>query len=151
MDNLDRKILSCLQKDSKQTIKELSEKVGLSPTPIHERIKKLEKNGTIESYVAIVNRKALDLELMAFCNVSLKEHNKEYVTKFEEEVLEFAEVAECFHTAGTFDYILKIFVEDMEAYQRFIVNKLAASAYIGKVDSSFVMTEVKSTTRLPLE
>ena len=151
MDSFDKRIIYELQKDSKQTVKELASKVGLSPTPVHERVKKLERNGTISSYVALVKPVAVGLNLLAFCNVTLTQHRKEYLIRFEEEVILFKEVVECFHTAGNFDYILKIHVRDMEAYQSFIVNELADFEFIGKVESSFVMTTVKASTELPIE
>jgi len=150
LDSFDKKILKELQKNSKLTIKELSDKVGLSQTPVHERIKKLERTGIILSYVAIVNPEKIGLNLMVYCNVSLKQHSQKYLLRFQEEVLKFPEVVECYHTAGTFDYLLKIVVSDMSAYQHFIVNDLAAFEYIGTVQSSFVMTNVKSSTELPV-
>ncbi len=150
LDLFDRKILNELQANSKLTIKEMADKIGLSQTPVHERIKKLERAGVIQNYTALLDPKMLGLNLMAFCNVSLKQHSQEYLLRFEQEVLSFSEVVECYHTAGTFDYLLKIIVADMSDYQHFIVNELAAFEYIGKVQSSFVMTRVKSSTSYPL-
>ena len=150
LDQFDRMLLQELQENSKLTIKELAGRIGLSPTPVHERIKKLERMDIIIRYAAVVNPKEVGLQLTAFCNVSLKQHSQDYLLRFQEEVLRFKEVVECYHTAGSFDYLLKIMVPDMAAYQHFIVNELAAFAYIGKVESSFVMTEVKSFGGLPI-
>lgn len=150
LDQLDRRILSLLQENAKYTIKELSDKVGLSPTPVHERIKKLERLKVITGYHAKIDPAAVGLDLLVFCNVSLKQHSQEYLLRFEDEVLHFKEVLECFHTAGSFDYLLKIRVRDMSAYQDFIVNRLAVFEYIGKVESSFVMTVVQSSEALKL-
>lgn len=148
LDSYDHRILEALQRDCKLTVKELAQQVGLSATPVHERVKKLERSGVIRAYVALLDPGSIGLNLCAFCNVSLKQHSQEYLIRFEQEVLQFREVLECYHTAGGFDYLLKILVSDMGAYQDFLVNRLAAFEYIGKVQSSFVMTEVKHSTAL---
>ncbi|MBK8705174.1 MAG: Lrp/AsnC family transcriptional regulator [Saprospiraceae bacterium] len=148
LDPTDLRILNLLQEDAHLTNKEIAAQLGLTTTPVFERVKRLEEEGYISKYVALVDRAKLDYALAAFCNVQLKEHARSYLKQFEDEVRSLREVIECYHIAGMFDYLLKVVVKDMNAYQDFIVNKLAALNNIGNVQSSFVMTEVKYSTRL---
>ncbi len=148
LDPIDLRILDLLQEDAKLTNKEIAAQLGMSTTPVYERIKKLEEKGYISQYVALVDRKKLGFPLVAFCNVSLKEHSNKYLKIFEREVLSLNEVIECYHIAGAFDYLLKVLAQDMGTYQDFIVNKLAKLENIGNVQSSFVMTEVKYSTKI---
>ncbi|AXT50045.1 Lrp/AsnC family transcriptional regulator [Aquimarina sp. BL5] len=150
MDKIDRSILNLLQKDGKITIKEIAERLSLTTTPIFERVKKLEREGYIKSYKAILDRKKAGLQLMVFCNVTLNLHQTDYLKKFEKDIQQFPEVVECYHVAGMFDYLIKIYAEDMESYQHFLSNKLASLENISKVQSSFVMTEVKDFSFLPI-
>ncbi|WP_109301173.1 Lrp/AsnC family transcriptional regulator [Aquimarina sp. AU474] len=150
MDSIDRSILHLLQKNGKITIKEIAERLLLSTTPIFERVKKLERDGYIKSYKAILDRKKVGLQLMAFCNITLNLHQKDFIKKFEKDIQQFPEVVECYHVAGMFDYLIKIYAEDMERYQDFLSNKLASLDNISKVQSSFVMTEVKDFSYLPI-
>ena len=142
-DPFDVAILQEVQKNAKITIKDLSEKINLSPTPTFERLKKLEKEGYITGYHAKLDIKKLGLSLMVMCNVSLKNHQKDIIEKFQEEIIRFDEVKECYHIAGMYDYLLKIIVKDMDAYQQFVSKKLASLENIGNVQSSFVMIELK--------
>lgn len=151
LDTIDKQILKLLQKNGKYTIKELATKLNLTSTPIFERIKRLEKDGYIESYKAILNRKKIGLSLLVFSNITLKSHEATYISKFEKDILQFDEVVECYHTAGVYDYLIKVMVKDMDEYQTFVAKKLASIENIGQVQSAFVMTEVKSTTNLPVQ
>ncbi len=150
MDKIDQSILLLLQKNGKITIKEIAERLNLTTTPIFERVKKLERDGYIKSYKAILDRKKAGLQLIAFCNITLNLHQKDFIKKFEKDILQFPEVVECYHVAGMFDYLIKIYAKDMEQYQRFLSNKLASLENISKVQSSFVMTEVKDFSYLPI-
>lgn len=150
LNQVDIKILSYIQKDCTLTNKEVADRVNLTPTPVHERIKRLEKEGYIKKYVALLDNKKLHKALIAFCSVSLKEHTKPIIKKFEKEVLSFPMVTECYNTTGNFDYLLKIVVSDMEEYQDFIVNKLASLSNIGNTYTTFILSEVKVSTEVPL-
>ncbi|MDZ4705309.1 MAG: Lrp/AsnC family transcriptional regulator [Saprospiraceae bacterium] len=130
--------------------KEVAAQLNMTTTPVYERIKRMEEDGYIRKYVALADKDKLGLSLLAFCNVSLKEHARDALLNFEEQVRDLPEVIECYHIAGLFDYLLKVVVTDMAAYQHFIVNKLAAFDNIGNVQSMFVMTEIKYSTRLPV-
>ncbi len=150
IDQTDKSILDLLQKDGKITFKEVANKLNLTTTPVYERIKRLEREGYIKSYKAIIDRKKIGLNLMVFCNVSLKEHQATFLAQFEKDIKMHPEVISCYHIAGMYDYLIKISVENMDVYQDFIANKLANIKNIARVQSSFVMTEVKSTVDLPL-
>ncbi|MCG8328942.1 MAG: Lrp/AsnC family transcriptional regulator [Chitinophagales bacterium] len=151
IDATDKRILNLLQENAKYTIKEIASQLGMSTTPVYERIKRLEDQAYITSYTAIIDKKKLGYKLVAFCNVQLKEHAQEYLIRFESEAWKLEEVVECYHIAGMYDYLLKIVISDMEAYQNFIVNKLAKLQNIGNVQSAFVMSEIKNSTVLVLE
>lgn len=145
-DAIDRKLLKLLQTDSKQTTKELSLKLNLSVTAVYERIKKLEKEGIISKYVALVNRNKIDKGFVVFCHLKLLQHTKEFISQFEKEVVQLNEVLECFHVSGDYDYILKVCVKDMEEYREFMVTKLTTLQHIGSTHSTFMIGEVKNTT-----
>ena len=123
-DAIDTKLIELLQLDSKQTNKELSNKLNLSITAVYERIKKLENNGVIDKYVALINKEKIDKAFIAFCHIKLMQHSQEFVTKFEKEVVKIDEVVECYHISGDYDYLLKVHVKDMEAFREFMVKKL---------------------------
>jgi len=150
IDSTDKLILALLQNDGKITFKEIASQLNLTTTPVYERIKRLEREGYIKSYKAILDRKKIGLNLLVFCNISLKEHQASYLSQFEKDIKKFNEVIACYHIAGMYDYLIKISVEDMDVYQYFIANKLANIKNIARVQSSFVMTEVKSAIDLPL-
>jgi Lrp/AsnC family leucine-responsive transcriptional regulator len=148
MDSIDKKLLQLLQTDSKKTTKELSLKLNLSVTAVYERIKKLEREGIIDKYVVLVNRSKVDKGFVVFCHIKLIQHTKEFLTKFESEVVKLSEILECHHVSGDYDYILKIAVKDMEAYREFLVTKLTTLEHIGSTHSTFMISEVKNTTVL---
>ncbi|WP_299666252.1 Lrp/AsnC family transcriptional regulator [uncultured Polaribacter sp.] len=148
LDSTDKKLINLLQRDSKQTTKQLSLQLNLSVTAVYERIKKLEHQKVIEKYVAIINKNKIEKSFLVFCHVKLIQHSKEYVTTFEREILKLEEVSECFHVSGDYDYILKIYVKDMEEYRSFMVTKLTAIKYIGSTHSTFAIEQVKNTTAI---
>ena len=150
MDAIDKKLLGLLQNDTKKTTKELSGFLNLSVTAVYERIKKLEREGVISKYVAILDRNKVEKAFVVFCHIKLIQHTKDFVTTFESEVVKLNEVLECFHVSGDYDYILKVCVKDMEAYREFIVTKLTALQHIGSTQSSFMIGEVKNSTAFTL-
>jgi len=149
-DAIDNNLLELLQEDCKQTNKELSNKLMLSVTAVYERIKKLEKAGVIKKYVALINKEKINKSFVVFCSIKLVQHSKDYVIKFEREVAKLSEVVECYHISGDYDYLLKILVEDMEAYREFMVKKLTSIDHIGSTHSAFMINEVKYTTAINL-
>jgi len=150
LDDTDKKILTLLQENSKINIKELAVKTGLTQTPVYERIKRLEKTGIIQKYVAVLNKEKVGYHVEVFCQVTLLVHSKELITKFETAINKMEEVIECFHVAGNYDYLLKIIVKDMKNYQNFLKNKLSVLASVRNVQSTFVMTSTKNNSILPL-
>ena len=146
VDATDKKLLFLLQSDCKKTTKELSLQLNLSVTAVYERIKKLEREGIIDKYVVLVNRSKVEKGFVVFCHLKLIQHTKEFISKFESQVVQLKEVLECHHVSGDYDYILKIVVKDMEAYREFLVTKLTTLEHIGSTHSTFMISEVKNTT-----
>lgn len=146
LDVTDKKLLQLLQTDSKQTTKELSLKLNLSVTAVYERIKKLERDGIIDKYVVLLDKLKVEKGFVVFCHLKLIQHTKEFLTKFESQVVQLKEVLECYHVSGDYDYILKIVVKDMQAYRSFLVTKLTTLEHIGSTQSTFMISEVKNTT-----
>jgi Lrp/AsnC family leucine-responsive transcriptional regulator len=153
MENLDKTditLLNLLQENSLLTTRELAQKLHLTSTPVHERIKRLEREGYIKKYVALLDPQKLNKGLTVFCYVSLKQHEKAIGHKFVKDVLSLKEVTECYNVSGEYDFMLKILVKDMPEYQNFIFNQLGAIENIGNTQSMFVMGEIKHTTALPI-
>lgn len=150
LDDLDIRLLKLLQKDSTLTTKELANKLNLTPTPVHERIKRLERDGYVKKYVALLDNHKLNKGLVVFCNVTLKQHEKGIGKKFVSDIVSLKEVTECYNVSGQYDFMLKVMVKDMPEYQNFIMNKLASIENIGSTHSVFVMGEIKNSTELPL-
>lgn len=150
LDPTDRAILHLLQEDAFLTNKEIAARLDLTTTPVFERVKRLEREGYIRRYSALLDRRKIGLSLLVYCDVALKEHNRDFLLRFEESVVRLPEVLECHHVTGEYDYVLKVVARDMDDYQRFIKEKLAALENIGRVQSHFVMTEVKNSTVLPV-
>jgi DNA-binding Lrp family transcriptional regulator len=148
IDEKDKAILQLLQENAKLTVREIAYQVHLSPTPVHERIKRMEDSGVIRQYAALVDHSKVKKGLMVICYVSLKEHNKRSGAKFIKTMNELREVIECYNISGEFDFMLKVAVENMDAYYDFHVNKLSQLENIGQVQSTFVMSVIKQTHQL---
>lgn len=149
-DEIDIKLLGMLQNNAKLTTKEYANNLSLSVTDVYERIKRLEKTGVITKYVALVDKKKINKSHVVICHVKLAQHNKEFLMQFEREVLKLKEVVDCYHISGDYDYILKIYVSDMEAYREFMVTKLTTIQHIGSTQSAFVIKELKNTTAVAI-
>lgn len=150
LDRTDILILRELQKDAKLTTKELAAKVNLSPSPTFERQKRLEREGYIQKYVAVVDPVKVGNGIMVLCNVSLKHHSKEYSRQFTSVIAEIDEVVECFNTSGDYDYMLKIYARDMRHYQELVLGTLGELDCIGSLHSIFVIGEVKNSLSVPI-
>jgi DNA-binding Lrp family transcriptional regulator len=145
LDQKDLAILKLLQHNARITVKEISDKVNLSTTPVFERIRWMEKSGVIKQYATLVDPAKLNKRLMVIVYVSLKQHNKTAGSKFVKAINDMIEVLECYSISGEFDFMLKVAVEDMNAYYDFHVNRLSELENIGNVQSVFVMGVVKDT------
>lgn len=148
LDNNDIAILKLLQENARITVKEISEKIHLSTTPVHERIKRLETSGIIKQYVTLLDYNKVNRGLMVICYVSLKEHSKTAGVKFIKNINDLHEVIECYSISGEFDFMLKVLCQDMNAYYDFHVNKLSQQENMGNVQSVFVMGVIKETVRV---
>ena len=148
LDEKDRSILRLLQTNAKMTVREIATKVHLSTTPVHERIKRMEDSGVILQYATLLNYSKVKKGLMVICYVSLKEHNKRSGAKFIRTIQEMGEVTECYNISGAFDFMLKVIVENMDAYYDFHVNKLGQLENIGQLQSTFVMGVIKQAHQL---
>lgn len=145
LDQKDLAILRILQKDARATVKDISAAIQLSTTPVHERIKRLEQQGIIKQYVALLDYKKLNRGLMVICYVSLREHNKIAGSKFIQSIMRLNEILECYSISGEFDFLLKVLTHNMDSYYDFHINKLSQVENIGRVQSTFVMGTVKQT------
>lgn len=148
LDTKDMSILALLQQNARMTVKEIADKIHLSTTPVHERIKRLEASGVIKQYATLVDHTKVKKGLIAICYVSLKEHSKTAGTKFIKAINAMTEVIECYNISGEFDFMLKVVTEDMNAYHDFHVNKLSNIENMGHVQSVFVIGVIKQTHQL---
>jgi Lrp/AsnC family transcriptional regulator len=149
IDNIDKQILQLLQEDAKMNIKEMAASLGISKTPIYERIKRLEQDGVIKKYVAIINPKLVTTSITVFCSVSLDVQKLEQLHQFNEAISIVPQVVECYLMGGAFDYQLKVIVKDLEEYHHFSSGILAAIPNVSQIKSAFVLNEVKHTTSYP--
>ena len=148
LDKTDLAILKLLQQNARITIKEISDKVHLSTTPVHERIRRMEESGVIRQYATLLNAAKVKKGLMVICYVSLKQHSKNAGDKFIKSIMELNEVVECLTISGEFDFMLKVVTENMDAYYDFHVNKLSQIENMGNIQSVFVMGVIKQTHQL---
>lgn len=150
IDVIDLAILNQLQNNSNINIKELASRINLTPTPVYERIKRLERDGYIMKYVALLDKQKLKRGMTVFCNVRLKEHAKNVGANFVKDIVALPEIIECYNIAGDYDFMLKILVADMASYQDFVMHKLSTIENIGNTNSIFVMGEIKHSTALAI-
>ena len=154
LDKLDRQILRSLQADGRATYDQLSEQVGLSPSAVLRRVKRLEEGGVIDRYVALVKPESVGLGLTAYITVRLEKHLESHkrspMDLFRASVQTWPEVVECAALTGEMDYLLRVLVEDMAHYSRFIMDTLLKHASVQDCKSSFVLDRVKSATAVPL-
>lgn len=148
LDKTDLSILKLLQMNARATVKEIAEKVHLSTTPVHERIKRLELTGVIKQYATLVDHTKVKKGLMVICYVSLKEHSKNAGMKFIKSINQLHEVIECYNISGEFDFMLKVVEENMDSYYDFHVNRLSLIENMGNIQSVFVMGVIKQTHQL---
>ena len=137
-DSIDCKILQLMQNDAKINVKELSTILNMSKTPIYERIKRMEKDGIIAKYVALVDKSKIEKSMVVFCSVSLDVQKLEQLNQFNSAIKNIPEVVECYLMGGVFDYMLKVIVKDLDAYHKFSSEKLAALPNINQIKSFFV-------------
>lgn len=150
LDETDRKILRILQHNSDLTVKELAAKLHLSTSPTFERQKRLERDGYIERYMAVVNARKVGNGIMVLCNIRLKQHSQELIQEFMDVVQNLEEITECYNTSGDYDFLIKVYAHDMKSYQQFMLNTLGTINCIGSLHSIFVIDETKNTHGVPI-
>ncbi|MGA0599569.1 Lrp/AsnC family transcriptional regulator [Caulobacter sp. KR2-114] len=149
LDAIDRRILAVLQDDATVAIADLAQRVGLSQTPCWKRVKRLQDEGVITRRVALVDREAAGAPLVVFVSVRTNRHDAEWIAAFARGARALPEVLEFYRISGEVDYLLKVAVADIAAYDRFY-KRLIATAPLADVSSSFAMEEIKFTTALPM-
>ena len=137
LDETDRKILRILQRNSDLTVKELAAKLHLSTSPTFERQKRLERDGYIERYMAVLNPHKVGNGIMVLCNIRLKQHSQELIQEFMDVVQNLEEITECYNTSGDYDFLIKVYAHDMKSYQQFMLNTLGTINCIGSLHSIF--------------
>ncbi|MDA3616140.1 Lrp/AsnC family transcriptional regulator [Polluticaenibacter yanchengensis] len=148
LDDTDLALLRLLGNNSKLTIKELAIKVNLTPSPVFERVKRLEEQGYIKKYIAVLDAEKLNFGLIVFCSIRLKHHDKNIGYEFVSDILKIDEVVECYNISGDYDFLLKVHARDMKHYQDFVFNKLGSVTSIGSTQSTFVMSETKHSCNI---
>ena len=150
MDNIDRRILVELQRDGTVPVQELGERVGLSHTPCWRRVNRLEERGIIKRRVALLDAEQLDLAVNVFVNVNLRRHQENALNRFEAAVQDVPEIVECYTVSGETDFLLRIVVADVTAYEHLLKATLVHLPEVGNLTSTFALRQVKYTTALPL-
>lgn len=150
LDSIDIEILRTLQQDASLTNKELAARVHLSPTPVFERVRRLESQGYIRRYVAVLDAEKLNCGFMAFCYIKLRQMTFENANRFMNAAQKMDEVVECYNISGEADFQLKIYAASMKEYQHFVLRILGELECIGSLHSSFVMGEVKNNYAIPI-
>jgi len=150
LDAIDRKILGHLQNDGRITMQELADKVGLSVSPCHRRVKLLEERGVISGYVTTVDQKALGLHVSVFISIKLARQKEEDLNRFARAISKWDEVLECYLMTGNRDYLLRVVAADLPSYEAFLKNKLTRLDGIASIESSFALSQVKYSIALPV-
>ncbi len=150
LDDVDREILALIQKDGRISNAELSRRINLSPPATHARVRRLEREGFIEGYAGLLSRDKLGYDLLCFVLVGLTVHQFEHVYGFRERVLTMPEVLECYNITGEYDYLLKVVLRNREDLERFVVGELTPLPGVARLQTSLVLSEVKSSIKLPI-
>jgi Lrp/AsnC family transcriptional regulator, leucine-responsive regulatory protein len=150
LDAIDRKILEHLQVDGRMSLNDLADKVGLSPSPCLRRVRMLERDGVISRYVAVLDQRAVGLPVSVFVSIKLDSQRQESLDRFDKAIARWPEVLECYLMTGPRDYWLRVVVPDLDAYERFVKQKLTRLEGIASIESSFALQQVKYTNVLPV-
>lgn len=150
LDDAERRILRVLQEDASLPTAAVAERVGLSPSPCWRRIDRLERDGVIRKRVALLDRRAIGLNAHVFAQVKLNAHGRAHLDEFAEAIRAFPEVLECYVLMGPVDFLMRVVAEDIEAYERFFFDKLSRVPGVQEVVSTVALSEIKSTTVLPV-
>ena len=150
IDNIDRIILKALQENARMSNADLARKAELSPSAILTRVKRLEEQGYIDEYTARLNRLQMGYDMLCFVGVSLQRHEIEQVSEFDDAIAKIPEVLECHHVTGDFDYLLKVIAKNTADLEQFLIHVLTPIRGVARIHTSVVLSEVKSSTTLPI-
>ncbi|TRX73277.1 Lrp/AsnC family transcriptional regulator [Pseudomonas mangiferae] len=150
LSSLDRKILGLLQRNADLSAADIAERVDLSQSPCWRRIHRMQQEGYIERKVALLNPRRLGLSITVFVNVKLSAHGRNNLKEFEDAIVDYPEVLECYTMAGGFDFLIKVVARDIAGYERFLRDHLLQRPHVLEAHSHIAMSEVKRTTELPL-
>ncbi len=150
LDKVDKVILTALQSDGRVSNAELARRIGLSPPAVHARIRRLEEDGYIRRYVALLDAERLGYDMTFFVHISLQLHSSDQIERLRTTLLEMPDVLECHHVTGEYDYLLKVVARDRRSLEQFLVDRLTPLPGLARIHTSLVLTEVKQTTLLPL-
>ncbi|WP_425104876.1 Lrp/AsnC family transcriptional regulator [Ancylobacter sp.] len=151
IDAIDRKILALLQQDAHMTMEKLSEAVGLSPSPCARRVRNLEASGVIKRYVAVVDQDKAGLPVSVFASIRLERQREDELDRFAKAIARWPEIVECYLMTGQRDYLLRIVVKDLPAYEAFLKRTLTRLDGVASIESSFALSQVKHAQALPVE
>lgn len=151
LDEVDRAILRALQAEGRTTNADLARQINLSPPAVHARVRRLEEQGVVRRYVAVLDREALGYEMLVLISISMERHQRADIERVRTAVKDMPEVLECYHLTGEFDYQLKVVVRNRKELERFVVERLTTIPGIAHIRTSLVFSEIKSTTVLALE
>jgi len=150
IDDTDRRILNVLQQDARLTVQEVADRVGLSASPCHRRMRQLEERGVITRTIALVDQKAVGLPVSVFVSIKLERQKEEDLERFARAISGWREVLECYLMTGPRDYLLRVVVADLAAYEQFLKQKLTRLDGVSSIESSFALDQIKYTNALPL-
>lgn len=150
LDAVDRRIIAALQSEGRMTINELAEKVALSPSPCARRLRQLEQSGIIKGYAAVVDQEKVGLPVSAFASIKLERQREEELDRFAAAMARWPEVVDCYLMTGQRDYLLRIVVSDLQAYEQFIKNKLSRLDGVASIETSFALSQIKRSEVLPM-
>lgn len=150
LDAIDRRIIAALQADGRMTVQQLAAQVGLSASPCARRVRLLERAGVIKGYAALIDQAQIGLPISAFASIKLARQHEEDLDSFAEAVSRWPEVVDCYLMTGQRDYLMRIVVRDLEAYERFLKEKLTRLANVASIETSFALGQVKRSDHLPL-
>ncbi len=151
LDSTDKLILQILQEEGRLSNAELARRVSLSPPATHARMRRLEEEGYIHGYVALLDREKAGFDMLCFVQISLQLHQPQQVEAVRAAIREMPEVLECHHITGEYDYLLKVVIHNRKDLERFVLERLTPVPGVARIHTSLVLTEVKATTALPVD
>lgn len=151
LDRYDRHILAALQDDGRISNQQLADKVGLSSAACWRRVKTLDEKGILKKYTALVNPEAMGYDLCVLIMVTLIRHRQDHATEFQQAVQGYPEVLQCFAVTGDADYVLRVIIQSMAAYDRFLNDKIFSLPGVSQVKSNFALREIKNETAIPID